>query len=145
MKHKFLHEPQYFQFYVTDGKQTSVSFNENDFISLQKDGFISFKSGVVISVVSDFSIIPIDVEIVDEEPSPNLLTRFDKVSKTKIDIPAGSLILSGSPGGPTHGKFGEVPVKSGLYNMLIGYGGQNSQQPDGETKDYYSIYLWPEV
>lgn len=145
MKYKFIHEPQYFQFYITDSGVTSVSFTEAEYNPLQTDGFISFKRGAVVSVISEFSTIQINIEIFDEEPSPNLLTRFDKVSKTKIDIPTGSLILSGSPGGPTHGKFGEAPVKSGLYNMLIGYGGQNSQQPDGETKDYYSIYLWPEV
>ncbi len=141
-KLEVVHEPQYGQFFLEDPESThqtdDYSMEELEKIRLAaRDGLIA------VFVQSEFSEIPIVLEV-KLVPCPlDQSSAWDRIVEAPLTIESGSAVLAGCPDGPIYGKFGEIQLPPGDYVVRVYFGGQETLQPDGSTKDFYRIELWP--
>jgi len=139
---KLIHEPSYGQFYLQDPHHfdgmATAGFTGEDLARRFHCG-----AGIItVFVVSEFSPITIEVEIM-EGPSHQLSTAgWDRIVECPLKVSSSSIVCAACPDGPEYGTFGTLPCMPGNYAVRIHYGGQHTHQDDGHTSDFYRIELW---
>lgn len=141
--YSFVHSPGYGQFYLQD----PIEYDNLATAGFTKDDvdrkFHVGKGIVTVFVISQGSDIPIVVESVPAQPPVTDSEQWDWIVECSLEAGSGSLVLAGCPDGPEYGRFGTIPVSVGHYGVRIYYGGQNSTDQQGCSKDFYRIEIWP--
>ncbi|MGJ8663453.1 MAG: hypothetical protein ACSHWU_07375 [Marinicella sp.] len=140
MKGKFLHTPQYFQFYLQDlaNYERNFSLSDEDL----KRRYCYAEGVVTILVLSEFSEIPIELEYLNTPPPLNS-KGWDRIVECPLHSKSGSIGLVGCVEIPKNDWFGKIEAPPGDYVVRIHYGGQDSMQADGSSKDFYLLQVWP--
>ncbi|MDQ7826232.1 MAG: hypothetical protein RDV48_25745 [Candidatus Eremiobacteraeota bacterium] len=136
------HTPAYGQFYLQDpvhyDEMATARFTERDFSRRFHCG-----QGIVsIFVISEFSPISVEVELLPGPPEHLFTPGWDRIIECTVSIKSSSFVLAGCPDGPHYGRFGEIPCTPGEYAARVFYGGQTAFHHDGSTGDFYRIELW---
>lgn len=132
------HTPTYFQFWVLGGLD-SPSLGAFQLAELERSKFFSLRNLLVVSVVSEFSEIPIQVEFDRFGPDPIVDARWDRIIECPLEVNAGCIEFQSCVGE----VFGRLEVQSGSYRLRVCYGGQATFQLSGESQDFYLIQIWP--
>lgn len=141
--YSFVHSPGYGQFYLQDPVQydflATASFTKSDIDRKFHVG----KGILTVFVISQFSEIPIEVETVAGQPPVTNGEQWDWIIECSLEVGSHSMVLAGCPDGPEFGRFGTIPVNPGRYRVRVYYGGQDTTDDGGGSKDFYRIETWP--
>jgi len=96
-----------------------------------------------VFVISQGSEIPVLVESLPAEPPVTDSEQWDWIIECSLEAGSDSLVLAGCPDGPVFGRFGTIPVSPGHYGVRVYYGGQDTTDDRGCSKDFYRIEIWP--
>jgi hypothetical protein len=139
---KVSHEPGYGQFYLQDpdafDMMATSQFTEDDIDRKYHQG----KGIITVFVISQGSPITIDLELLAGPPDQLSTTGWDRIIECPIDIESPVVVLASCPDGPQYGKFAELACPPGSYAARIFYGGQDTFDANGDSKDFYRIELW---
>ena len=134
----FKHVPNYHYFYIIDSDfKNDFDIDKNIF---NKEDYYCNDRMIYIGTKSEFTEIPISIEVYEKEPKILELIKGDKYVECKLDIKSEKLILKDSVGD----EFGEVSFIPNMYNVRVYFGSQDYIDSSGETEDYYIVQLWPE-
>ena len=134
----FLHEPEGFSFYICD-ENAVRNFSLDSRKVFDRDRFYTQNDKVEVGVIREFSPIQIAVELDENDADEVRLIDWDRVIETSIDVTGRTIHFESCIGD----KFGHMDVEPGRYRIRIYYGGQNTRELDGSSKDYYLIQIWP--
>lgn len=144
IKITFWHEPGYFQFYIqdpiADGNDLCSSKISKE---MQRQRFGCGVGIVCVHVISEYSEIPITVQYDGDELELEDFSNWDRIIECPLTTQSKKIVFAGCPDGPRYGCFGTLEIPPGSYRLRIYYGGQNTQQMDGETEDFYLVQIWP--
>ena len=133
------HQPIDFAFYICDptvkvrlGLSVSAEMAERRLV--ERDGI------VIVGVLSEFTTIPIAVELAIHGIEPSSRMQWDRIEEGAIEVRGNRLSFQGGVGD----EFASVEIEPGRYHLRVHYGGQHTEQPDGSTEDFYLIQIWPE-
>jgi hypothetical protein len=139
----FKHTPNYGQFYVQD----PVHYDYESTARLTREdidlGFYVGEGMITVFVISQYSEIPIEVEVMAEPPTVDDFSKWDRVVEGSLTLKSGHLALVGCPDGPEYGTFGKIDLAPGSYAVRVYYGGQDTVQENGDTLDFYKLEIWP--
>lgn len=139
--YSFVHSPGYGQFYLQDPVHydflATASFTKSDIDRKFHVG----KGILTVFVISQFSEIPIVVETVATHPPVTEAEQWDWIIECSLEVESTSMVLAGCPDGPEYGRFGTIPVDPGHYVVRVYYGGQDSTDEQGGSKDFYRIEI----
>ena len=140
-----VHSPCYGQFYLQD----PIEYDNLATAGFTKDDvdrkFHVGKGIVTVFVISQGSDIPIVMESVPVQLPVTDSEQWDWIIECSLEAGSGSLVLAGCPDGPEYGRFGTIPVSVGHYGVRVYYGGQDTTDEKGCSKDFYRIEIWPSV
>ena len=139
MQFTYKHIPQYFQFYLVDSAVKSIELKDELFDAFDRERLIVTIQGAVIGVKSEFSEMPIEINIVSDFEYDNFDNKYNFFRDFSIETPTCKLVLAGCPDGPIYGKFGEIKLKGSSCDIRIFYGGQDTAEPDGTSHDFYRL------
>ena len=94
----------------------------------------------VVGVLSEFTTIPITVEMAEHVIEFSSSAQWDRIEEGAIEVRGNRLSFQGGVGD----EFASVEIEPGRYHLRVHYGGQHTEQPDGSTEDFYLIQIWPE-
>jgi hypothetical protein len=139
----FKHSPGYGQFYIMDpihyDAEATAKFSRADI-----DRGFHVGAGILsVFVVSQWTEIPIEVQVFSDPPSREEEPKWYRIIQGSLELKSDCLVLAGCPDGPQYGTFGRMPLKPGQYGVRVHYGGQNTTDDQGETADFYLIQVWP--
>ncbi len=141
--YSFVHSPGYGQFYLQDPVEYD-NLATAGFTKADVDRKFHVGKGIVtVFVISQGSEIPIMVESVPAQPSLKDSEQWDWIIECSLESGSGFLVLAGCPDGPEFGRFGTIFVTPGYYGVRVHYGGQDTTDEQGCSKDFYRIQIWP--
>ena len=132
------HEPEGFHFWMlSEGGIPAIA--DRQFQEFRAQRFLLLGRAIAVSVVSEFTEIPITVEFDRFGPDPITESSWDRIVECPLAVGSKAIVFESAVGD----EFGRLEVPSGLYRLRICYGGQNTRQHSGESADFYLIQIWP--
>jgi hypothetical protein len=143
--YSFVHSPGLGQFYLQDPVEYD-NLAKASFTKADVDRKFHVGKGIItVFVISQGSEIPIVVESVPAQLPVQAREQWDWIIECSLEAGSGSLVLAGCPDGPEYGRFGAIPISPGNYGVRVYYGGQDTTDDQGCSKDFYRIEIWPSV
>jgi hypothetical protein len=96
------------------------------------------KGIIAIGTERNFTV-PVSLEIHDSEPNDDL-SSWDKVNECSIDIPSGTIVISGCT--DYRPDAARIQVKPQCYRARIYYGMLDTVIDFDKGDDHYKVVLW---
>lgn len=135
------HAPEGFQFFLRDPDEHELRHSSEVVVDeMRAKGFSARRGGVAVRTISEFSMVPIQVEYdVDgfpEEPT----SGWDHVIECSLQTSSGKFVFEGCTDPE---PFGVLDLPKGIHRVRIHFGGQQSGKADGSSEDFYLFRVWP--
>jgi hypothetical protein len=128
----------YFQFYVEDENPEDTTEHIWDSKQSIEIGLDVKKGIVAIGTERNFTV-PVSLEIHDSEPKDDF-TVWDRVNECSIDIPSGTIVISGCT--DYRPKAARIQVSPHCYRARIYYSGLDTVTEFDKGDDFYKVALW---
>ena len=146
MKKTVILEPSYSSFhffiYEVDESLNTVISEAKYHETLLSKRVYSRNNVIVIATKSEFSAVPITIQVMDSNTKEIQIDKadWDDIKEiSEFEIKSGKLKLMDPPAG----DFFNIDLPIGTYSLKICYGGQDSIEDDGSSRDYYLIAVYP--
>lgn len=138
--HEFEIFADYFQFYLQDEKAKGDLSDSWTKDAVQRLLALA-PSTIGVGTVRNMTV-PVAVDILDAPPALDL-EPWDHVVECDIDVPSGSLVITGCT--DYFPDAARIPLDPGQYRARVQYGALRSLSSDGlDGDDHYRILMWKE-
>ena len=129
----------YFQFYLQD--QSADGDLGNSWTPDAVERLLAITQGAVGVGTVRNSIVPVDIEVADNEPEIDNSQDWHQINECSIDVPTGCIVVAGCT--DYFPDAARIEVTPGTYRVRVYYGNLDSISEDGlDGLDRYKVVLW---